>query len=242
MAVEVNDFVNSKSMATPGLAGGLVMFITNAIDMQFGCGSFLPYFVLGFSFLIGVVVFKDETTVGVSKVGFYILNSFIIFAVASGTNSIGYKVTKDDPPPQEVLKPTIEAIGMNEADYMYDNLKFEFTQQRHPAAEDQSLATRKRVLNSQIVNTSATIQLVQNDLVTNQNIYKDPQAKFNTLKKINGDLADVNRLVKSDASLQNERDYQNKILTIQKDLQQLQDVLLQEKKKPIQKRTFFKAW
>jgi len=48
--------------------------------------------------------------------------------------------------------------------------------------------------------------------------------------------------VKSDASLQKERDYQNKILMIQKELQQLQVVLLQEKKKPIQKRTFFKAW
>jgi hypothetical protein len=85
---QVNEFLNSKSMLTPTIAGSLDMVITNGI-----CYSFqevpIRIVALIFSFLLGLVVFADKDVNNVlSKIVLYIINSFLIFATAMGTANL----------------------------------------------------------------------------------------------------------------------------------------------------------
>lgn len=83
-----DEFLQPKSMLTPGIAGALTMLITNALTAQFGL---LPnYTGLAVSFLLGLVVFQTSAPLPWPKlVPFYLLNSLIIFSVAIGTNHLG---------------------------------------------------------------------------------------------------------------------------------------------------------
>ena len=84
----LNDFLNPRSMLTPGIAGSVTMAITNALAAQFA----LPpnYTGLVISILFALVVY-----VSVSQHRWYerllhlILNSLIIFSIALGTNQVG---------------------------------------------------------------------------------------------------------------------------------------------------------
>jgi hypothetical protein len=244
MAVQVNEFVNSKSMVTPGLAGGLVMTITNAIDVKFGCGIYLPHFVLAFSFLVGFVVFIDQNVKSwLSKIALYMLNSFIIFAMASGTNTLGVKATGDDKEIGPELMEEIQKIGsLNSQTENHDaSLYFLFVQQA-PVPQEDPLKAKRTVLETQVTTCSSNIQLVQTDIVKNQKTYNDPQGKFKTLKRINSDLLNVHTMMKSDTLLLLEAQYQEELVNIQHNLQTLQNALLIEKKKPAETRKFFKAW
>lgn len=84
----MEDFVNSKSMLTPGVAGALALMITGTLASQFE----LPGNWTGLitSFILGTSVWADKKlTPGFMKVLFYIINSLIIFSVAMGLNTAG---------------------------------------------------------------------------------------------------------------------------------------------------------
>ena len=87
---KLNEFLNPKSMLTPGICGALVMTITNAVGTSFGVvGVGRTVMSLALSFLIGTLVFAATTKSIGQKLVFYVLNSLIIFSTAAGTNSAG---------------------------------------------------------------------------------------------------------------------------------------------------------
>ncbi|MFP5304982.1 MAG: hypothetical protein ACLGI7_04050 [Gammaproteobacteria bacterium] len=83
----MNEFLNPKSMLTPGAAGSMVMLITNAI-----CASFMEveprWAALILSFTFGAfVVHAADLKLG-TKAGFWLVNSLIIFSVSVGTANV----------------------------------------------------------------------------------------------------------------------------------------------------------
>lgn len=86
----VNDFLNPKSMLTPGLAGSMTMVITNALVTHFGASP--PHTALIISALFGAIVFAAVRTALWLRGVLYILNSLLIFSIALGTNQLGVNV------------------------------------------------------------------------------------------------------------------------------------------------------
>jgi hypothetical protein len=84
----LDEFLNPKSMLTPGLAGALTMLITNTLATQFGLWP--NYTGLLISFLFGSLVFLSQSTVSwLGRFLYYLLNSLVIFSVAMGANQAG---------------------------------------------------------------------------------------------------------------------------------------------------------
>ncbi len=83
------DFLNPSSMITPGVAGGIVMLITNSLINQFDLSG--PKVALGLSFLVGALVFLAKTVPFWQRLIYYVINSLIIFAMATGTAFVGNK-------------------------------------------------------------------------------------------------------------------------------------------------------
>ena len=83
----MQEFINPKSMMTPGIAGTMMMFLVNALLFAFPelSGRVVA---LVLSFLIGSVVFasrsKNPPPIWIMAV-YWIVNSLIIFAVGFGT-------------------------------------------------------------------------------------------------------------------------------------------------------------
>jgi len=88
----MNDFVNPKSMMTPGAAGALVMFLSNAICFQFPDIQ-TRWLALGLSFVLGAFVVAAAKPKVLSAAGFWFINSLIIFAVAAGSANEAAKAT-----------------------------------------------------------------------------------------------------------------------------------------------------
>ena len=89
MAIE--EFVNPKSMITPGAAAAVVATVSGAFFSMFSIA--LPVALLIFSLFVGAIVFYSkefaEEGMGIaSKIFFYALNSLIIFAMATGTHAV----------------------------------------------------------------------------------------------------------------------------------------------------------
>jgi hypothetical protein len=102
----MNEFLNGKSMITPGVAGAVVILISNTAFTQFGISAKWCSLIL--SFLLGTLVFAGTLAPLWQKAIFYLLNSAIIFAVAVGTNQVGTRLTEPHPAtgdrPSPVLK------------------------------------------------------------------------------------------------------------------------------------------
>src|SRR5262249_18678252 len=98
----LDDFLNPKSMLTPGLAGALTMLVTNAMANQFGLKP--NYTGLVISFLFGTVIFRSGVrTRWYERLVYYGLNSLVIFSVAMGANQTGVAVARaTDPHPSQV--------------------------------------------------------------------------------------------------------------------------------------------
>src|SRR5437764_11061784 len=94
------DFLNPKSMITPGIAGGIVMMISNTLLVQFDLPA--RWTALGLSFLLALVVFFAATTPLWQKIIFYAFNALIIFSVAVGTNRVGAVSTNANQFPQGI--------------------------------------------------------------------------------------------------------------------------------------------
>ncbi len=109
---KVSDFLNPESMITPGIAGGITMTITNTLTSQFS----LPgrWTALAISFLCGLLVFVTKKFSFMKKLVFYVINSLIIFTVATGTNYYGtvaqtelsYKISNSLYPITKIFSPT----------------------------------------------------------------------------------------------------------------------------------------
>lgn len=100
----MNEFLNPKSMLTPGVAGSLMMFLVNGIGCQFPELS-MRYLALGISFLIGSVVWFSEIkgrAPMVQKGIYWVLNSLVIFVVGFGTSNLAADATAGPHPPPQV--------------------------------------------------------------------------------------------------------------------------------------------
>ncbi len=87
------EFLNPNSMITPGAAGAFTMVITNTLCQQF---TQLPlnYTGLAVSFIFGSVVFGYGASL-LSRIGYFIINSLIIFVVAAGSSAVGTHIGQD---------------------------------------------------------------------------------------------------------------------------------------------------
>jgi hypothetical protein len=87
---DMEKFLTPESMLTPGLAGGMTMGITNALAMQFALVAPGPALIaLALSFVFGLCVFSSKSAKRAAKLLFWVVNSLVIFTVASGSNSLG---------------------------------------------------------------------------------------------------------------------------------------------------------
>jgi hypothetical protein len=88
----MEEFLNSKAMLTPGVAGGSTTLITATLVNAFG----LPgnWTALAISFLFGMVVWFDKRVPLGMRGFFYIISSFIIFTTANGVNEAGVAIVK----------------------------------------------------------------------------------------------------------------------------------------------------
>lgn len=102
MAADVKEFINPKSMLTPGPVAAMVATASGALFIGFGLR--LPISLLILSFLFCCVVFysnefQDANMSRGAKVFFYVLNSIIIFAMATGTHAVLDRTDKAGVPP-----------------------------------------------------------------------------------------------------------------------------------------------
>ena len=96
----MNDFLNPKSMLTPGVAGSLMMFLVNGLASQF---PELParYLALCLSFLLGSIVWFAEVegrAQKAQKAVYWVLNSLLIFVIGFGTTHLAAEATAGPAP------------------------------------------------------------------------------------------------------------------------------------------------
>lgn len=85
----MNEFLNPKSMITPGAAGALMMFLVNGLAAPF---PELPvrYVALVLSFVIGAfIMFKAPRLKVPERVVYWVVNSLVIFVVGFGASRLG---------------------------------------------------------------------------------------------------------------------------------------------------------
>jgi len=80
---EINDFLNPRSMLTPGIAGGITMTITNTLWIQFSLDQ--KWTALAISFALSLLVFRAQNIPLWERIIYYGLNALIIFSVGVGT-------------------------------------------------------------------------------------------------------------------------------------------------------------
>ncbi len=100
----VSDFLNPKSMLTPGLSGILVMTLANSISFAIALNPI--YLALGLSFLVGTLIFQSTGTKWISGV-YYVLNSLIIFNMALGGNTVGLQLSRGDVASLSIVPPAV---------------------------------------------------------------------------------------------------------------------------------------
>jgi hypothetical protein len=85
----MEEFLNPKSMVTPGVAGGVMMFIVNGLSGPFP--EVTPrYSALLLSFLIGAfIVLKAKNIGAIERVLYWVVTSLVVFVVGWGSNSVG---------------------------------------------------------------------------------------------------------------------------------------------------------
>jgi hypothetical protein len=92
----VSEFLNPKSMLTPGICGAVIMVAANALGAAFALeGPTRSFVCLGLSFLAGTLVFASGVKKLWPKIAYYVFNSLIIFSAAAGVNFSGQKALGD---------------------------------------------------------------------------------------------------------------------------------------------------
>src|SRR5512145_856910 len=90
------DFLSPTGSLTPAAAGAIVLLITNTLGAAFGLPRALTALVL--SAIIGALIVARFKTTFVARLGYWIVNSLTIFAVAVGANGVVRGLTGDLPP------------------------------------------------------------------------------------------------------------------------------------------------
>lgn len=92
----MDDFLKSKAMMTPGLAGAATTMITGTLVSQFGLPGNWTGLVV--SLLMGLVVWIDKSVPVYQRLLFYLIHSMTIFAVAIGVNTAGMEIQHSNRP------------------------------------------------------------------------------------------------------------------------------------------------
>jgi len=87
---QLDQFLQPQSMVTPGALGAITMMGTNAIAGNFAHMS-LAFTALLLSGLFGLAAIVKSASIP-EKIFYYILNTIIIFSVATGSNKIGLQL------------------------------------------------------------------------------------------------------------------------------------------------------
>ena len=82
-----SEFLNPKSMLTPGAAGAIIMLISNSLWVTFGFPS--NWSALLFSFLFAIMVVGHYVAPFWHKALLMVFNSLIVFSLGVGTMSMG---------------------------------------------------------------------------------------------------------------------------------------------------------
>jgi hypothetical protein len=106
----LDQFLQPQSMVTPGALGAIAMMGTNAIAGNFAYMS-LPFTALLLSGLFGLAALVKSTSIP-EKVLYYVLNTIIIFSVATGSNKIGQQVQQH----LTLLSPSLTAYAASSFD------------------------------------------------------------------------------------------------------------------------------
>lgn len=169
----MNEFLNPKSMSTPGAAGALMMLIANAFCSNFPECQF-RYVALILSFVFGAIVF-GATTMKVWERGIYwIVNSMIIFSMGVGASNIGANIEAkqaSNARPASVVSAVMTAFA-----------DAAFAQEVKPpvptASNQQNKATAATEANQPVSKSKADFQIMVNEL----------EAKIRELKAANKSL------------------------------------------------------
>lgn len=102
----MDDFVNSKGMITPGVAGSATTMITGTLVSVFDFPGAMT--ALAISFLFGLLVLTDKSISLLYKCAYYIISSMTIFSVAVGLNHAGVAIVEQDETDSTVLERTLE--------------------------------------------------------------------------------------------------------------------------------------
>jgi hypothetical protein len=87
----LDEFLKSKAMLAPGVAGAMTTMITGTLVSQFGLPGNWTGLVI--SLLLGLAVWADKSVAIYYRMLFYIINSLTIYAVAIGVNTAGMAIT-----------------------------------------------------------------------------------------------------------------------------------------------------
>ena len=86
--LKLDEFLNPKSMLTPGLAGGLTMLISSTLWVQFGWET--KWTALAISLAISFLVVRGMKNVPLlERIIYCSLNTMIIFSMGLGVHSLG---------------------------------------------------------------------------------------------------------------------------------------------------------
>ena len=101
----MDEFLSSKTMITPAIAGGITTLITAAVSTRFSLPG--KWVGLAFSALLSVVVFFLDRTPPrlILRLLFLVLNTFIIFSIAIGANTAATAATTKPTSPNYELTP-----------------------------------------------------------------------------------------------------------------------------------------
>ena len=89
------DFLSPTSSLTPAVAGALVLLIANTLGAAFGLPRALTALVL--SAIIGALIVAKFRATFLTRLGYWIVNSLTIFAVALGANGTVSGLTSNHP-------------------------------------------------------------------------------------------------------------------------------------------------
>ncbi len=110
---DTSEFLNPKSMITPGLAGGMTMAIANTLWQFFG----LPQPITGL--IISVLFALSVSAVGKmiwwKRGSFVILNSLIVFTMAMGVNTAGMAASQRGVPGNQLAVDDPVALAAGDA-------------------------------------------------------------------------------------------------------------------------------
>jgi hypothetical protein len=110
----VKDFLNPKSMVTPGAAGALMMLLANALCAAFPELAF-RFVAIAISFLIGFAILASADLKLRERAMYGIVNSLVIFAVGVGTSSATANIAADPMPARSTLTHSEPAIEPGES-------------------------------------------------------------------------------------------------------------------------------